>query len=57
MQSLKTFVSYIPFLRKLLEYVLHKNEGEHQDRKIYGIQEARTQTQEKSKGDPQGGGN
>lgn len=56
MQSLKNSVSYILFLRKLLEDVLHENEGEHQKRETYGIQVVRPQTWEKSKGNSQGGG-
>jgi hypothetical protein len=36
MQGLEIFASHPPFLRKLLEDVLHQDEGENQERKRCG---------------------
>lgn len=54
-EGLNEFTSRVPFLRKLLENVLCKNEDVNQERGSHGIQEAGDPTQERSTGISQDG--
>lgn len=50
MQGLKIFTSRAPFLRKLLEVVLHQNEGAHQEKGNVASRELRDTAQEPTEG-------
>lgn len=54
-EGLNKLTSHVPFLRKLLENELHKNEDVNQERGNHGIQEAGDPTQARGTGISQDG--
>lgn len=54
-KGLNKFTSHVPFLRKLLENVLYKNEDVNQERGSHGIQETGDPTQARGAGISQDG--